>query len=152
MGDDQTEVAIEKLSLQLSKNEKKSSWANFTPRHLKLHLAKQIINYTVPKLNRLIPTRKPRCIVSKIIDHSFMDITRMLCEGQKDKKKPLFGDDNFIRLVDATRRTLLFMAEEDPYYRIWLEILLLSLYLNVKNNAPGLEIAEKIFTEKRYVL
>jgi len=44
------------------------------------------------------------------------------------------------------------MAEEDPYYRIWLEILLLSLYVNMKNNAPGLEVAEKIFTEKRYVL
>ena len=146
------EATIEKLSLQLSKKEKKSPWANFTPRHLKLHLAKQIINYTVPRLNKLIPTRKPRCVVSKIVDKSFTDITKMLREGQKDKTKPLFGDDNFIRLVDATRRTLLFIAEEDPYYRIWLEILLLSLYVNLKNNAPGLKVAEKILTEKRYVL
>jgi len=77
---------------------------------------------------------------------------KMLRKGQKDKTKPLFGDDNFIRLVDATRRTLIFMAEEDPYYRIWLEILLLSIYVNLKNDAPGLETAEKIYVEKRYVL
>ena len=152
MGNKQVEATIEKLSLQLSKKQKKSHWVNFTPRHLKLHLAKQVINYTVPRLKRLIPLRKPRCVVSKIIDNSFRDITRMLYEGKKDKSKPLFGDDNFIRLLTATRRTLVFMAEEDPYYRMWLEILLLSLYLNVKNNAPGLEAAEKVFTEERYIL
>ena len=145
-------VTIEELSSQLPKKKNDPPWMDFTPRYLKLILAKKILNYTVPRLNRLIPTRKPRCIVSKIIDKSFLDITSMLREGQRDKSKPLFGDDNFITLIKATRRTLLFMAEEDPYYRIWLEIFLLTLYLNVKNHAPGLEAAEKIFTEERYIL
>lgn len=144
------EEQVEAVASTLTRKQGKNFWAHFSPKQLKLHLAKQVLNYTAPKLNKLIPYRKPKCVVSKIIDESFREITGMLKEGKKTKR--VFGDNNFTRLIDSTRRTLVYMCEEDPYYRMWLEILLLSLYIHVKQDAVGLEAAEQIYIEKRYVL
>ena len=138
--DEQIEALIEELAVKAAKREKGSIWSQFVPRHLKLHLAKQMINYTTPRLNKLIPTRKPECLVSKIVDRTFIRIREMT---QKKNVNPALKDNNFTNLLDTTRRTLIFIAEEDVHYRAWLEALLLLIYQDVKTNVPGIKVMEE---------
>jgi len=131
--------------VEVAQKEKKSLWTHFLPQHLKLHLAKQIINYTAPRLNKLVPDRTPDYPISKIVDRTFKAFEAMV----KDQKKhgPI-NDNNFFRLVQTLRRTLVFIAEEDIYYRGWLHILFLILYLEVKTNLPQLAVTKHVTVKK----
>lgn len=133
----QVESLIENLAAQIAEKDNVSVWSHFVPKHLKLHLAKQMINYTVPRLNKLIPTREPKCLVSKIVDRTFSRLHKRM------QLKQTLTDRNFIKLLNATRRTLIFIADEDCYYRAWLEILFLLAYQDVKRNVPGLQVMEE---------
>ena len=140
---DQVEALIEKLANQVAEEQKTKLWSQFVPKHLKLHLAKQMVNYTVPRLNQLIPTRQPECLVSKIVDRTFSNLDNMV------KLKKTLKDSNFTSLLETMRRTLIFIAEEDCYYRAWLEILFLTIYQDVKRNVPGLQLIDKQLEKER---
>lgn len=146
MDDQQLEAVIEDLTIKLAEREKESLWHHFLPQHLKLHLAKQIINYTTPKLNKLIPDREPTYSITKVVDRVLKAFLAMARDQQKRK---MLKDQNFINLIETVRRSLIFISEEDIYYRGWLHVLFLVLYLEVKENLPDLAVTEKIAVKVR---
>lgn len=140
------DALIEEQAAQVAKTERgayRRLHNQFVPRHLKIHLAKAMINYTAPRLNKLIPTREPTCLVSKIVDNTFRNLDKMV------KLKKSMKDRHFLQLLEATRRTLIFIAEDDCYYRAWLELLFVTLYQDVKQNVPGLTIIDKQLQKER---
>lgn len=139
--DQELERLVEDLVIKVAQKEKQSLWSHFVPQHLKLHLAKAMINYTVPRLNRLVPDRKPDYPISKIVDRTFTAFEAMIKD--QEKHGPI-NDRNFRNLVKTLRRTLIFISEEDIYYRGWLHILFLVLYMEVKANLSQLAVTQNV--------
>lgn len=177
MNDKQLETLVEDLVIQVGEQEDESLWQHFTPQHMKLHLAKQLLKYIMPRLNKLIPDRKPSYPQTKIFDDVLLTFEKMIEDQMKSTcqkcnhrflpKKPrkalhypkqrkcpecgsaetLSGelkDYSFYRLVKTARRLIVFVGEEDIYYRGWLNILLITLFLQVKTKLPQLAVIENI--------
>lgn len=145
LNDEMLERLVEDLAIEVAQKEKQSLWVHFLPQHLKLHLAKQIINYTVPRLNKLVPDRTPSYPISQIVDRVFKAFEGMI--EDQEKHGPI-NDKNFRKLVKTLRRTLVFIAEEDIYYRGWLHILFLVLYLDVQANLHQLAVTKHVTIKK----
>jgi len=107
-----------------------SWWSGFQPRHLKLRLIKAVINYTSPRIIRLAPELYPSLEVTRMMDRALRRLLRVLDGEERDNEA--VRDRNFRRLVEAAKRALIYVAEEDCYYRDWLALFTMALYGEVK--------------------
>lgn len=131
LNEKEIEEKIEDLAIAMQKEDGESLWRKFLPQHLKLHMAKQILNYTAPRLNSLIPDRKPEYIESQIINNTFMFFRDVI--KKNDVEKRWHEDGNFPQFLESTRRLLIFLCEEDIYYRKSLSVFLMLLALQVSH-------------------
>lgn len=122
---------IEKTARTLAQREHKSLWQVFNPKHLKLHMLKQAINYTTGMTKDLIPDNPPTSNIAIAVDSTFRESIEML------KAAPEWHDDkNFPRLLETLRRMTVFIADEDGYYRGWLEMFCAMLAENMEKTKP----------------
>ena len=119
--------------LAYTEGEGESWWSGFQPRHLKLHLIKAMLNYTAPRLRELSPDREPTLAVSQLVDRACVRLLKVL---DAEEKGPL-GDRNLRNLVEAGRRALIYVAEEDCYYQDWLALAVMALYTEVQAEMAG---------------
>lgn len=122
------EKQLEALAQKLATTEHKSLWQVFNPKHMKLHLLKQAINYTTGLTKDLVPVKKPSFLITKTLDKTFTEALEMMKHGTANWHE----DQNFPRLIETARRILTFIAEEDGYYRAWLEMFCMMLANNTK--------------------
>ena len=114
------ESQIEALAQQLATKEHRNIWHIFNPKHLKLHMAKQILAYAAPRLAVEIPDRTPTTPVTKLLDGTFKVMKELAPQFWHE-------DGNFPNVIELTRKLVVFIAEEDPYYRGWLEMFCMVL-------------------------
>ena len=120
------DVKLEKTARTLAQQQHKSLWQVFNPKHMKLHMLKQAINYTTAMTKDLIPDKPPQSSIAKAVDLTFRESVEML------QAAPEWHDDkNFPRLLETLRRAAVFIADEDGYYRGWLEMFCAMLAENV---------------------
>ncbi len=140
LDDTKIESAIEDLAVDVAQSQGTSLWKHYLPQHLHLRLAKEVVNYTAPKLNRLVPHVTPHYPVSKLINRVFGSFEHMATEQRRHGTL----DNNFISMIRATRRFLLYVCEHDIYYRRWMHIFMLTLYMEVKQMLPDLAVVKTI--------
>ena len=117
---------LEKTARTLAQQQHKSLWQVFNPKHMKLHMLKQAINYTTAMTKDLIPDKPPQSSIAKAVDLTFRESVEMLQAAPE-----WHADKNFPRLLETLRRAAVFIADEDGYYRGWLEMFCAMLAENV---------------------
>ena len=97
-------------------------------RQLRMHLTKKLVNSAVRVLNRLIPEEKATLPQTVMTDNVFKRLFQAYkieayC-GRFDeipyKQLPSLKDKNFMRFLTLSRKLLLYLGENDRYYRAWL--------------------------------
>jgi len=89
-------------------------------RDIKLKLVKEAINRTLPQINRFINSReRPLTKPSTVLTDK---VFNRLIKHVEAETKALKGvkDHNFQRLITSLRDILVYIAEEDSYYAVWL--------------------------------
>jgi len=89
-------------------------------RDIKLKLVKEAINRVLPQIDRFINSRKrPLTKPSTVLVDS---IFKRLIKRVEAETKALKGekDHNFLKLTNSLRDILIYIAEEDSYYAVWL--------------------------------
>jgi hypothetical protein len=95
---------------------------------LKLHLFKKILNLFMRILDRLLPETEPRYPQTRMLEHVFQGLFKayqieVWCGRFDDvSHQNLNGlrDRNFQHFLSVFRKSLLFIGENDRYYRAWL--------------------------------
>jgi hypothetical protein len=102
---------------------------------LKMHLTKKFVNLAVLILNRLVPVAKPTYPQTRMIGKVFMRLNKAyrteVYAGRFDDVpyQTLNGlrDSNFQRLLGLSQKLLVYLGENDRYYRQWLDLAMLRL-------------------------
>jgi hypothetical protein len=114
------EQHIDALARELAMKEHRSLWQIFNPKHMKLHMAKQILAYATPRLAAEIPDREPTVPATKLFNGTLKVMKELAPQFWHE-------DGNFPNMIELMRKLVIFIAEDDPYYRGWLEMFLLLL-------------------------
>lgn len=97
-------------------------------KELKEHLLKQLINLCMRIIDKLVPESKAHYPQTRMAEHVFQQLFNAYClevwGGRFDDvpHQTLKGlrDKNFLRFLSATRKILLYVGENDRYYRAWI--------------------------------
>lgn len=90
----------------------------------KLYMVKQLINYLGPKLEGLVSTETPRTPQSRLVLRTWERLEAIL---KKEVETGCFNDKNFSRLLSASKKALVFLCENDKYYKRWFGLLAVVL-------------------------
>lgn len=93
-------------------------------RDLKMHLLKQTINYVTPHVLSLCPNVQAKTPQSKLVLAVWARLEDAL---RKEASIDARDDKNLNKLLESTKRALVFLCENDKYYRRWLGLLMLLL-------------------------
>ena len=95
---------------------------------LKLHLFKKIVNLCARVIDRLLPETRARYPQSKMLEHVFQQLfnvylLEVYCGRFDDVPKQSLAsleDRNFQHFLSVIRKMLLFISDNDRYYRAWI--------------------------------
>lgn len=95
---------------------------------LRLHLFKKVVNLCMRVFDQVLPEARSRYPQSRMLEHLFQQLTNVyLLEvycGRFDDvpKQSLVSlkDRNFQHFLSVARKILLFIGENDRYYRAWI--------------------------------
>jgi hypothetical protein len=95
---------------------------------LKEHFLKKLINFCMVVIDKLVPEPKARYPQTRMAKHVFQHLFNAYClevwSGRFDDvpHQNLKGlqDRNFLHFLSATRKILLYVGENDRYYRAWI--------------------------------
>jgi hypothetical protein len=76
--------------------------------------------YTAPRLSELVPDVQPTFPSTKLLNDT-LNVMKTLMPEQWHE------DGNFANNVEMLRRLIVWIAEEDSYYRMWLELFVSTL-------------------------
>jgi hypothetical protein len=97
-------------------------------KELKEHLVKKVINLCMRVIDKLVPEIPPSYPQTRMTKHVFQHLFNAYClevwGGRFDDvaHQTLGGleDRNFLHFLSATRKILLYVGENDRYYRAWI--------------------------------
>jgi hypothetical protein len=113
---------------------------------LQMHLLKQAINYLTPRLIGSLKVQDPKTFQGQIIARAWARVERAI---ELDDKIGLRGDGNFANMARAVERVLVFLTEEDNYYRRWLGLLLQEITREVHEFEANYSFEDAIKTGAR---
>jgi len=95
---------------------------------LKLHLLKKTVNLCTRFIDKFLPETRPRYPQSVMLEHAFQQFFNVylleMYSGRFDdvSKQSLASlkDRNFQHFLSVARKILLFIGENDRYYRAWI--------------------------------
>jgi hypothetical protein len=95
---------------------------------LKLHLVKKLVNFCMKILDKFLPEKEPYYPQTKMLHHVFEQLFQVyrleVYQGMYDdvpyQTVQGLKDRNFQRFLSVTRKLLLFVGENDRYYRAWI--------------------------------
>jgi len=122
---------------------------------LKMFLLKKAINRLTPRIMVLSKGVTPKTPHSKLILKIWDRLEEVV---RKEAKTGCWSDRNFINLLEATKRALIFLCERDKYYKRWLGLLMLYVVEEVQNQYSCFAYEEALnmtvrplgLTEKEY--
>lgn len=97
---------------------------------LKLRFIKKFINATAKSLLHHAPEREPTGDTTKLIDRVAKAQLELVEAMRMTGVCPV--DENIGNLIEAVRRAIIYIAEEDHFYRSQLESLIEFIYLERK--------------------
>lgn len=117
---------------------------------IKLDLRKKAINRAVRVLNKLIPEVKATYPQTRMIEHVFTKLNRAYrteaYAGRFDdipyQTLPNLKDRNFQKLLQLSRKLLVYLSEDDRYYRQWLGLAMLLINDEVKTELEKLSFED----------
>jgi len=95
---------------------------------LKLHLLKKTVNLCMRFIDRFLPETRPRYPQSVMLEHAFQQLfnaylLEVYCGRFDDVSRQSLAslkDRNFQHFLSVARKILLFIGENDRYYRAWI--------------------------------
>lgn len=87
---------------------------------LKMHLLKRLINSVAPKVLSMAKGVKAETPQSKLIERVWARLEDVL---KKEVQTGCFDDDNFKVLLRSVKEALIFLCENDKYYKRWLGLM-----------------------------
>lgn len=95
---------------------------------LKLHLFKKLVNFSMRVLDRLLPEKQPYYPQTRMAQDVFEQMSHVyeleVYQGMYDdvpyQTTNGLKDRHFQHFLSATRKLLLFIGENDRYYRAWI--------------------------------
>jgi len=95
---------------------------------LKLHLFKKVVNLCARVIDRVLPEAQSRYPQSRMLEHVFEQLfnvylLEVYCGRFDDVPKQSLAslkDRNFQHFLSVTRKMLLFISDNDRYYRAWI--------------------------------
>ena len=95
---------------------------------LKLHLFKKLVNVCMRFIDRLLPRKDPGYPQTQMIQNVFQDLFHVyrleVYQGMFDdvpcQTLETLKDRNFQHFLSATMKLLLFIGDNDRYYRAWI--------------------------------
>jgi len=95
---------------------------------LRLHLFKKVVNLCMRVFDRVLPEARSRYPQSRMLEHLFQQLTNVYllevyCGRFDDVPQQSFAnlkDRNFQHFLSAARKMLLFIGDNDRYYRAWI--------------------------------
>lgn len=117
---------------------------------LQLHLVKKLVNFCMKILDRFLPEKEPYYPQTKMLEHIFQRLFNVyLLEvwcGRFDDVRHQnlrdLKDRNFLHVLSVTRKTLLFIGENDRYYRAWLGLLFVAAKEEYEGTLRSLSLEE----------
>jgi len=96
--------------------------------NIKLKLIKETVNKFVPLIRRITPKKKANHKVSHTTVELCGKMEELILQFQRDGDIiPI--DDNFLNLLRAVRDAVVYVCEEDNFYRSMLETFYTLVYL-----------------------
>lgn len=84
---------------------------------MNIRIVKNAINKATQAINALVPEKQPRFPLTQVVDEVFRDLEKHVkIEAHRNKA---YSDNNFLRLIQTTRKTLIMLMDEDPIYHHW---------------------------------
>jgi len=119
-------------------------------KELKLCLTKKFVNFAVRILGRLVPEAKATYPQTLMTDNMFKRLVKAYqieaYAGRFDdipyKQLPELKDKNFMRFLIFSRKILVYLGENDRYYRMWLGYALLLAEDEVKAELERLSMED----------
>jgi len=95
---------------------------------LKLHLLKKAVNLCMRFIDKFLPETRPRYPQSVMLEHVFQQffnvyLLEVYCGRFDDVSRQSLAslkDRNFQHFLSVARKILLFIGENDRYYRAWI--------------------------------
>jgi hypothetical protein len=102
---------------------------------LKLHLFKKLINFCMKILDNVLPESEPYYPQTKMLDRVFKHffnvyVLEVWCGRFDDVSHQCISnlkDRNFQHFLSVSRKALLFIAENDRYYRAWIGLAFIAV-------------------------
>ena len=102
---------------------------------LKLHLLKKTVNLCMRFIDRFLPETRPRYPQSLMLEHVFQQLFNAylleVYSGRFDdvsrQSLASLKDRNFQHFLSVARKTLLFIGENDRYYRAWIGLTFITV-------------------------
>jgi hypothetical protein len=130
-------------------------------RELKLHLTKKLVNFIVRVLDRLTPSVKAYYPQTRMVEGVFAKLYKAysteVYAGRFDSVayQTLKGlkDKNFLRFLRLTEKLLVYLGEEDRYYRQWLGLAFVLVNDEVKKTLSSLSFEDFLsLTKQQWLL
>ena len=95
---------------------------------LRLHLFKKVVNLCMRVIDRVLPEARSRYPQSEMLEHLFQQLfnvylLEVYCGRFDDVARQSLArlkDRNFQHFLSAVRKMLLFISDNDRYYRAWI--------------------------------
>jgi hypothetical protein len=102
-------------------------------RELKLHLVKKLVNCCTRILDKILPETEPYFPQGKMAQNVFTALDQVFrieayCgrfDDQPRQSLKMLKDRNFEHFLSLSRKILLYLSENDRYYRMWLGLALI---------------------------
>ena len=121
-------------------------------KELKEHLVKKLINLCMQVIDKLVPEPTAHYPQTKMAKHVFQYLFNAYClevwGGRFDDvpHQTLSGleDRNFLHFLSAARKILLYVGENDRYYRAWIGLAFVTVHEEYERALKGLSRDEFI--------
>lgn len=108
---------------------------------LKMHLFKKLINFSVKVTLRLSPEApRARFPSSRALDRTFSTLFHVY--RVENEQHNIYQDRHFGDLLNFTYRALMFLSENDRYYRMWLAFIMLRIEEEIASERARMTLQE----------
>jgi len=130
-------------------------------RELRMHLTKKFVNLAARILLPLVPTSKASYPQTRMAEDVFARLFKAYrtevyagrFDGVPHQTVKSLRDKNFLHLLQLAEKLLVYLGEEDRYYRQWLGLAFLLMHGEVQHTHDGLSFEDFLsLTKKQWLL
>jgi len=107
----------------------------------KMHIMKQTIKFVAPRILRISKGVQASTPQSKLIQRVWDRLVDVL---EKDASTGCFDDNNFRMFLEATKQGLIYLCENDRYYKRWFGLLALILSEELHETVKGFRFEDAV--------